>query len=398
MNPAQNGLMFIVHRSAFIIAALLLATPVRADLTEKVACKDAPDQTYALFTPSSYNAAKHWPIVYILDARGRALDGLAPFRDAAEQLGFILASSYDSASDQSNEPNIKSMRAMWNDTHSTLSIDDKRVYAAGFSGTVRAACYLALAAPGSLKAIIGAGAGFPYDRPPASSTPFIFFGTIGTRDFNYGEMWELKKKLDAAGLGYRIVAFDGPHDWMPPTLGREVLQWLVTRNGDARFWDEDLARAEKTTDVIDREWRYAAMARDYAGIHDTSLVSARAKFIAESKEYKDAVMARDLTIHEEGRYLTNAQRIFAQKPPYDAARAIADLKIKELHARTDDSAKRLLNTLSAQAGFYLPRDMMAEKQYDRAIFFLTIAKAINPESKYLDDQIASAKKLAASDL
>ena len=53
--------------------------------------------------------------------------------------------------------------------------------------------------------------------------------------------------------------------------------------------------------------------------------------------------------------------------------------------------KRLLNTLSAQAGFYLPRDMMARKDYDRAIFFLTIAKAINPESKYLDDQIAAAK-------
>jgi predicted esterase len=390
------ALMFIVHRSSFIVfLALVLATPALADLTEKIACKDAPDQTYALFTPSSYNAAKHWPIVYILDARGRALEGLAPFRDAAEQLGFILASSYNSTSDQSNEPNIKSMRAMWNDTHSTLSIDDKRVYAAGFSGTVRAACYLALAAPGSLKAIIGAGAGFPYDRPPTSSTPFIFFGTIGTRDFNYGEMWELEKKLDAAGLGHRILEFDGPHDWMPPALGREALQWLVTRNGDARFWDEDLKRAEKSTDIIDRERRYAAMARDYTGIHDTSLVAARAKFIAESKEYKDAVMARDLAVHDEERYIANAQRIFAAKPPYDAARAIADLKIKELHARNDDSAKRLLNTLSAQAGFYLPRDMMAKKQYERAIFFLTIAKAINPESKYLDDQIASAKQLAS---
>jgi predicted esterase len=378
-------------RRVVLIITLLFTSAVRADLTEKIACKDAPDQTYALFTPSSYNAARHWPIVYILDARGRALDGLAPFRDAAEQLGFILASSYNSASDQSNEPNIKSMRAMWNDTHATLSIDDKRVYAAGFSGTVRAACYLALAAPGSLKAIIGAGAGFPPDHPPSPSTPFIFFGAIGTRDFNYGEMWELEKKLKAAGRGYRIVEFDGPHDWMPPALGREALQWLVTRNGDARFWDEDLSRAEKSTDIIDRQRRYAAMTRDYAGIHDTSLVSARAKFIAESKEYRDAVAARDLIIRAEERAIAGAQRIFAAKPPYDAARAIADLKIKELHERKDDSAKRVLGVLSAQAGFYLPRDMMAKKQYERAIFFLTIAKAINPESKYLDDQIASAK-------
>src|SRR5438067_13149330 len=194
--------MFIVDRPSFIVlVALLLATPALADLTEKIFCKDAPDQTYALFTPSSYNAAKHWPIVYILDARGHALEGLAPFREAAEQLGFVLASSYNSASDQSNEPNIKSVRAMWNDTHATLSIDDKRVYAAGFSGTVRAACYLALAAPGSLKAIIGAGAGFPYDRPPTSSTPFSFFGTFGPRVSDYGERWTVARMAEASGLG-----------------------------------------------------------------------------------------------------------------------------------------------------------------------------------------------------
>jgi predicted esterase len=312
------------------------------------------------------------------------------FRDAAEQLGFILASSYDSTSDETMEPNTKAMRAMWNDTHDRLSIDDKRVYAAGYSGTVRAECYLAFAAPGSLKAIIGAGAGFPFDRPPTSTTPFVFFGTIGRHDFNFGEMWELEKKLRAAKVPHRILDFDGGHDWMPPALARESLEWLVTRGGDARFWDDDLHRAEKATDIIDRERRYTAMAADYAGIHDTSLVSARAKFIDESKEYRDAFGERDRIVHEEAKFLANAQKTLTDaKPPYDAPHAINELRIKELFVRTDDSAKRILNTLSAQTGFYLPREMIRRNDYARAIFFLTIAKAINPESKYLDEQIAA---------
>src|SRR5881394_3379578 len=105
--------MFIVHRSSFIVLALMLASAANADLIERVTCKAAPDQNYALYLPSTYDAAKKWPIVYVLDARGKAMTPMAAFRDAAEQLGFILASSYNSASDESNEPNIQSMRAMW---------------------------------------------------------------------------------------------------------------------------------------------------------------------------------------------------------------------------------------------------------------------------------------------
>jgi len=107
----------------------------------------AKDDPYQLFLPSNYDARKSWPIVYALDARGNAEEALQPFRAAADELGFIIASSYKSASDTSNEPNITAMREMWKDTQAKVSIDDKRVYIAGFSGTVRSAVLLALAAP-----------------------------------------------------------------------------------------------------------------------------------------------------------------------------------------------------------------------------------------------------------
>ena len=98
----------------------------------------AKDDAYEIFLPSNYDAKKAWPIVYALDARGNAEEPLQSFRAAADDLGFIIASSYKSASDESNGPNITAMREMWSATHAKLSIDDKRVYIAGFSGTVRA--------------------------------------------------------------------------------------------------------------------------------------------------------------------------------------------------------------------------------------------------------------------
>ena len=118
--------------------------------------------------------------------------------------------------------------------------------------------------------------------------------------------------------------------------------------------------------------------------------------IAESKEYHDAIAARDKVIEDERKYLAAAQKTLGAKPPYDAARAVAELKIDELRARSDDSAKRLLATLAAQAGFYLPRQMMSRREYERAIFFLTVAKSINPDSRYLDEQIGIARRELAA--
>ncbi|HEY2092017.1 MAG TPA: hypothetical protein VGJ81_09020 [Thermoanaerobaculia bacterium] len=341
----------------------------------------AKDESYELFLSSNYDAKKAWPIVYALDARGQAGAPLEPLRAAADELGFIIASSYKSASDESNSPNVTAMREMWNATHAKLSIDDKRVYVAGFSGTVRAAVILALKAPGTISAIIGAGAGFPPDREPDPSMKFAFFGTVGRRDFNYSEMQELEKKLTAAGIEHRIEEFDGVHEWMPPALGREALAWLTiremrngTRPRDAalidKLWQEDLARASAAA-VLPRGRLLQQLARGYAGLHDTSALASRT---VGAKEYANAQKKLDRELQDEAEAIANAQRIVAtSKTSADAIRA---LHIDALKKRTDDSAKRILNTLLAQTGFYLPRQMHERGDLAREAYFREIAEAI----------------------
>ena len=81
---------------------------------------------------------------------------------------------------------------MWSDTHGRFQIDDHRIYAAGFSGTVRSCCSLARAVPGTIAGVIGAGAGFPFHEPPRKGDPFVFFGTLGDKDFNYYEVTDLE--------------------------------------------------------------------------------------------------------------------------------------------------------------------------------------------------------------
>ncbi|HEY2829294.1 MAG TPA: hypothetical protein VGJ88_04195 [Thermoanaerobaculia bacterium] len=340
----------------------------------------AKDESYELFLPSNYDAQKAWPIVYALDARGQAGAPLESLRAAADELGFIIASSYKSASDESNSPNVTAMREMWAVTHAKLSIDDKRVYIAGFSGTVRSAVLLALKAPGTISAIIGAGAGFPPDHDPDPTMKFAFFGTVGRRDFNYSEMQELEKKLTGAGIEHRIEEFDGVHEWMPPALGREALAWLTvremrsgTRPRDAalidKLWQEDLARVAAT--ILPRGRLLQQLARDYAGLHDTSALASRT---VGAKESANAQKKLDRELQDEAEAIANAQRIVAtSKTSADAVRA---LRIDALKKRTDDSAKRILNTLLAQTGFYLPRQMHERGELAREAYFREIAEAI----------------------
>jgi predicted esterase len=341
----------------------------------------AKDDAYELFLPSNYDAKKTWPIVYALDARGNADEPLKALRAAADELGFIIASSYHSASDEKTNPNVTAMREMWTATHTRLSIDDKRVYVAGFSGTVRAGVLLALQAPGTISAIIGAGAGFPPGREPDSSMKFAFFGTVGNRDFNYSEMQELDKKLTAAGIEHRIEEFDGVHDWMPPTLGREALAWLTiremrngTRPRDAtlidKLWQEDLARADAMP-IVPR-WRLLQqLGRDYEGLHDTAALASR---MVDAKAYRAAQKKLDRELQAEAETLANAQRIVATSKT--SAEAIRALHIDALKKRTDDSAKRILNTLLGQTGFYLPREMHDRGDFARETYFREIAAAI----------------------
>jgi hypothetical protein len=109
--------------------------PPRGQVVDKITCAGNPGETYALYLPDGYTPDRAWPILYILDPRSRGALAAERFRPGAEAFGYILASSNNSVSDGAMEPNLKSMRAMWADTHARFTIDDRRHYAAGFSGT-----------------------------------------------------------------------------------------------------------------------------------------------------------------------------------------------------------------------------------------------------------------------
>ena len=403
---------------AFILLLLAsLATPTlaadlpRGTLIEKVTCAEAPDQAYALYLPSTYTPERKWPILYAFDARGQGKPVAELFQQAAERYGWIVVSSWSTASDVGGdkpmEGNFAAMRALWADTHARFAIDDTRVYAAGYSGTVRFACILALTAPGSIAGVIAASAGFPMGSAPKKDNPFVFFGTYGDRDFNYYEMRDLDRTLASLAIPHRIEGFVGTHDWPPVELATRAVGWMEVQAMKKGLrekspsiiemeWaaDRERARAQASAHPADALHTWKAMAVDYAGLRDPADIAEaerEAAALAASPACQKELREREERDRRDKEILAAAPGILARSnpgnEPVTVAQIAAALKIPELKKRSESadveeslSAKRILNTYLGQTMSYLPQSFLEKKEYDRAIFMLSVGAEIRPEA------------------
>jgi poly(3-hydroxybutyrate) depolymerase len=411
----MRRILWIALAGALALAASGLAAELpRGALVEKVPCAGQPDQAYALYLPSNYTPDRRWPILYAFDARADGKRVAELFRPAAEAHGWIVVSSWNTASDGPMEPNFTAMHALWADTHARFAIDDSRVYAAGYSGTVRFACILALTAPGTIAGIIGAGAGFPFNTPPKKDNPFAFFGTVGDRDFNWYEMNDLDAAMGALKLPHRIEHFAGEHDWPPPDLAAKAIAWMELQA-------MKMGKREKSPALIESEWArdrerarsqaahpadafhtWSAMAADYAGLRDVAEAQKAAAALAASPACQKELRERAERDRRDKDLLAQAPGILARgnpgNDPVTPAQIAAALKVTELRKRAASSdpeeslsATRLLNTYSGQTLFYQPQSFIEKKEYDRAIFMLMIGAEIYPDDPSIWVSIASVQ-------
>lgn len=389
-------------------------------VVERVECPDSPGQSYALYLPSGYTPDRPWPILYAFDPRANGAGVATLFSAGAERYGFIVASSNTSASDRADDPNPAALSAMWKDTHARFAVDNFRVYLTGMSGTVRAAIQLAHARPGVVTGILGAAAGWPFERRPDKGDRFVYYGTTAYGDFNYYEVLDLDEPLKALGLTHHFEVFEGVHQWPPAEIATRALGWFELQAMKAGLrakepawieaqWEEALARArafESAGNLVLAEREYRQAGTDFAGLREAASGTAKADEIAKSSAFSQGTEHRLAVEKDEKAYLQSAPAILAAvnpvSGPVTAAQIVAALKVVDLRKRAADrsdpeaswSARRLLAALQGQTGFYLPTDFMAKKDYDRAIRILTVAIEINDKSSYplVQRAIAYARK------
>jgi predicted esterase len=379
----------------------------RGQMIEAVSSETAPGHRYAVYIPNSYDPAAPAPILYLMDPRGRAKVPIRLFQPAAERFGYILISSYNAASDVPPEVALHAVQAMWDDSQRWFTVDSKRVYLAGFSGTARIATLLAHNRPEAITGVIGAGAGFHPGFKASKQGKFHYFGSVGDTDYNFRELEALEQLLVSLGRSHRIERFSGPHSWMPPAIAMQAVEWLELRAMQAgsrprdesliaALWqrDEQAARAELDAGRhLDAARRYAAMDRDFSGLREVAPVKASSTLAFSTAAAKNELKRRQNDGRKLKEWLGHVMQLISDSFPEgagtplrssgDLAQALELNRMKKAAAAGGEAgleAQRRLNELEVQLGFYLPHEASRASDPSRASYYLSVALQINDRS------------------
>jgi len=378
-------------------------------VTERVSSVLERRQEYAVYLPSAYRADQRWPVLLLMDPRGRAMNPMALVKPAAERHGYLVLSSYNTLSDGPTQPNIDALAAMLTDAQRLFSVDPSRFYLVGFSGTARLAWDLGFGMRGHVAGVLGWGAGTPpgFDFTPAGTTgtvPFAYYGGCGIRDFNYEEMLTLDDELDRRAVPHRLQYYDGPHSWPPAPVMTDAIDWMqvqAIKRGlappDSAWVDSlfatDLARArelEAAGQFYAALRRYRAIVAEFDGLRDVSWPSTRARELVGGRAVRQAAHQLRSIIERNHAYLrTLAQFLrkfhLASTPPR-LEQSLKVLRVAELQRQQADTAdsvealaaRRLLSHVVAYSSFYEPRDLLEQRDPVRALAMLAIADAVRP--------------------
>jgi hypothetical protein len=293
--------------STIPLVAVFVLAPIRllaqnddfplGTVIEKVACLKQPDQTYALYLPSTYSPRNPRPILYCFDPGARGRVPVELFKDPAEKLGYIVVGSNNSRNGPW-APVQAAIQAVWEDTHIRFALDPRRFYTTGMSGGGGPA--QALASSGAAATIICASI-IEMKEDVLKDVPYAFFGTAGLGDFNYPYLDRHTEMLLKLGKAARFETFEGGHGWPPAALAAEALMWTelqAMKTGltprDEAFLNAELARRNRQAQTLESAgklweawtaWRYLAL--DFAGLRDTKEYEAKASTLNQDKRVRD---------------------------------------------------------------------------------------------------------------
>ena len=398
-----------------LLLVLALGSPAAAQepalpgrLVERDTVAGDSAQHVAAYFPSGYAPARRAPVLFVLDPRGRALLALRLFAGAAERHGWIVVSSYNSASDAATDPNVDATNAMLDWVQGHARIDTTRMYLAGFSGTARIAWALAAELRGKVAGIFGTGGGVSFSaRGPEMTfgrdSTFAFFGSAGSTDFNHSEMRGLATRLRVAAIPSRFEWFEGGHSWPPRTLCEQAVDWLELRamlGGrraiDTAYVARQLALDLHHADSLERagqwdaaELRYREIALDVPTRPEGRTALARADELGKRDalvSLRERIRLRtedDLSDATREFSALNAARASSTAlPPETLLERIGVESLRHRAASPDsverNAALRRLSNIAAWVSFYEPRSFLAAGKPAHAASSLRAAATLGP--------------------
>ncbi len=380
----RGGLWSLLGRCAGLMLAVALQTVAQQPgrITDPVVTAKDPRQSYALYLPSSYTPAKRYPVIFAFDPGARGKVPVEVFAPAAESRGYIVVGSNNSQNGPFQPP-IEAFLAMLDDVQQRFAVDPQRLYAAGFSGGARVAGLAGFFCSGCIHAVIACGAGLPLglnsDRQ-AQLPPYFF--AVGRYDFNYFEVLDAARALRSPR---RLAVFEGLHQWPPPEIAAQAVEWLEAgaKSGDVPPPDSEEAKERRLQEEVTSHLSMLlTTAAQQSDDREQNLADAAHEMAALRKKREKATGTRTAALRRAlGQVLVQAyetaQHFEQEKQPAWAARSYEvaaeatpanmelTYKIASIWASAGDKKKSLAALRRAVTlGFHNMQALAADKHFD----------------------------------
>lgn len=187
-----------------------------------IKCDDGV-HSYAVCLPSDYEKRENCPVLFCFDPGSDGTQAVRRFAFVAEKYGWIVVGSLN-AQNGPWEPILKAQAAMLEDIPKRYKTDDKKYYAAGFSGGARMSYTIAYNNPSKFKGIIACGAGFGQG---SISKKVAVYSCVGQADSNIDEIKKAHAELQRKGAKSELNIFSGGHDWPPDVVLKQAMDWIA---------------------------------------------------------------------------------------------------------------------------------------------------------------------------
>jgi len=195
-------------------------------IIDSIRINDSISETYKLYLPKKFNGSGTWPIIFVFDMYGKNSQAMNIFKTAADEQGYLLASSNDISDTISISKNVLITSRMFREVATLFPINNNRIYTAGFSSGAKFAAIV----PSFIKevnGVISCGSFVPSVELLDEKNPFYFIGIVGNEDFNYPQMLQGRELLNKMKFPNDLMVFDGGDRWSDYSLIDKALKALT---------------------------------------------------------------------------------------------------------------------------------------------------------------------------
>ncbi|MEM8929045.1 MAG: alpha/beta hydrolase [Bacteroidota bacterium] len=164
-------------------------------IVDSLSIHDSIPGTYALFVPKNFELKGKWPLLTVMNMKGKARQEMAAFIPAANRFGYVIAAPNAIHDSLSLSDNMLLVKGLIDHLINLLPLNKSRVYTAGFKDGGRFANLIPIVIK-DVEGTLSINAAIANIELLNAKNPFQFVGMVDKKNYNYPILLKDEKALN----------------------------------------------------------------------------------------------------------------------------------------------------------------------------------------------------------